>query len=154
MHTPPLHVYSFIHDAYSTIVCLTYAWYVFKEKAGVKIPVVHLECLRAYEEKTKTKADLAEGAVVSSPALHSPPQSPQSPLDSMVLDSPHSPPSASVHIPSPRTRMARKMDTWRENKRRANDEWVQSTMKSLKYEKGMMTPESYKRFRSASVGAP
>ena len=112
MHTPPLHVYSFIHDAYSTIVCLTYAWYVCKEKAGVKIPVVHLECLRAYEEKTKTKADLAEGAVVSSPALHSPPQSPQSPLDSMVLDSPHSPPSASVHITSPRTRMARKMDTW------------------------------------------
>ena len=95
----------------------------------MKIPGVHLECLRRHEEKTKTDADAAEGAVVSSPALHSPPQSPQSPLDSMVLDSPHSPPSASVHMPSPRTRMARKREIWRENKRRANDEWVQSTMK-------------------------
>ena len=60
LYTPPLHVYSFIHDAYSSIVCLTYAWYVCTEKAGVKIPVVHLECLRAYEEKTKTKADVAD----------------------------------------------------------------------------------------------
>ena len=55
----------------------------------MKIPVVHLECLRIYEEKTETEleADVAEGAVVSSHALHSPPQSPQSPLDSMVIDS-------------------------------------------------------------------
>ena len=68
----------------------------------MKIPVVHLQCLRAYyEEKTKTEADVAEDAVVASPAVHSPPQSPQSPLDSIVLDSPRSPTSASVHNPSP-----------------------------------------------------
>ena len=42
-------------------------------KAGVEIPVVHLDCLRAYEEKMKLEADVAEGAVVGSPALHSPP---------------------------------------------------------------------------------
>ena len=52
--------------------------------------------------------------------------------------------------------MARKRDIWRGNKRRENDEWMQSTMKSLKYEKGMITPESYnyKRFRSVVIGAP
>ena len=50
--------------------------------------------------------------------------------------------------------MARKRDTLRENKRRANDEWVQITMKSLKYEKGVMTPGGYRRLRRVVIGAP
>ena len=82
---------------------------------------------------------------------------PPSPLDSMVIDSDHSPPSASVHVhtPSPTTRLS--IETWTEGgdeRRRRRWKEEKFSLVLLNYDTNGMMPVSYKKFSSVFRGSP
>ena len=99
-------------------------------------------------ECTLRNHDVLDETVPSSP--------PPSPLDSMIIESDHSPPSASIHTPSPSTRLS--IQTWRqgrdERRRWKKEEEGKFSIASLNYDANGMTPVSYKKFSSVCRGSP
>ena len=101
-------------------------------------------------ECTLRNHDVLDETVPSSP--------PPSPLDSMIIESDHSPPSASIHTPSPSTRLS--IQTWREGgderrrRRWKKEEEEEFSVASLNYDANGMTPVSYKKFSSVCRGSP
>ena len=64
---------------------------------------------QAVQESQEAECTLRNHDVLDETVSSSPPPSP---LDSMIIESDHSPPSASIHTPSPSTRLS--IQTWRE----------------------------------------
>ena len=84
---------------------------------------------------------------------------PPSPLDSVVMESDHSPPSASGHTPRPSTRLS--IQTWREGRdERRRRRWKKEkeekfSIAPLNYDRtNGMTPVSFKKFSSVFRGSP